>query len=341
MSSNTAPATSPQPRGGPRPQIWQPERHALIDASQAADEQTWMSEFNCRQLSAGRFSGLLERVDLDGIEIVREHQSQDIHKVGVMPPGTCTVSLIDHTAGKARFSQFAADVADQLFFMPGDTVFDAVVPGGISTRYVRLDQAALLKGLAALDEPLAERLANGGGLQSLGLAGRVPFQLSLRALNSIARDPRTGHRGASVQALRRNLLELVLLTVSAADEVIPSNHPSLHARRRGLHIVRGAQAYMEEQLALGANPSLVDLCLHTGVSARTLQYAFHDQLGLTPNTYLRLLRLNGARAELVATTAAGTSVTQIATRWGFMHLGRFARAYRELYKEPPSATLAR
>ncbi|WP_462320575.1 helix-turn-helix domain-containing protein [Halochromatium sp.] len=284
---------------------------------------------------------MLERLDLDGIEIVREHQSQDIQKAGVMPSGTCTVSLIERTEGKARFSQFAADIADQLFFMPGETAFDAVVPGGISTCYVRLDQSALIKGLAALNEPLAERLAGGGGLQSLGLAGRVPFELSLRALESIAGDPRTGHRGASPQSLRRNLLERLLITVSTADEVIPGTHPSLHARRRSLRIVRRAQTYMEEQLAHGCNPSLVDLCRHTGVSARTLQYAFRDQLGLTPNAYLRLLRLNGVRAELIASSAEGTSVTQIATRWGFLHLGRFARAYRELFKEPPSATLAR
>jgi AraC family ethanolamine operon transcriptional activator len=340
MSSNNAPATSAQPRGRPSPQIWQPERHALIDASQSADEQTWVPEFNCRQLSAGHFSGLLERVDLGGIEIVREHQSQDIHKVGLMPPGTCTVSLIQRAEGNARFSQFAEDAVDQLFFMSGETAFDAIVPGGLSTCYVRLNQRALLKGLAALNEPLAERLTS-GGLQALGNAGKRPLELSLRALENIVRDPRTGHRGASPQALRRNLLELVLITVSASDEVIPGTHPSLHARRRSLQIVRRAQAYMEEQLAQGCNPNMVDLCLHTSVSERTLQYAFRDQLGLTPNTYLRLLRLNGVRAELVTSSAEVTSVTQVATRWGFLHLGRFARAYRELFKEAPSATLAR
>lgn len=333
--------TSAQPRRRSANRIWRPQRHALIDASQEAEAHAWVPDYNCRQLSAGRFAGMLERLDLNGIEIVREHHSQDIQKAGVMPPHICTLSLIERAEGNARFAQFAEDAADQLFFMPGETEFDAIVPGGLSTCYVRLDQSALLKGLATLNEPLAAHLASGGGLQALGMASKTPFELSLRALDAIARDPRTGHRGASPQALRRSLFELVLISVSASVEVMPGTHPSLHARRRSLHILRRAQTYMEEQLEQGFNPSLVDLCLHTGVSERTLQYAFRDQLGLTPNAYLRLLRLNGVRAELLTSSAEVTSVTQVATRWGFLHLGRFARAYRELFKEPPAATLAR
>jgi AraC-like DNA-binding protein len=317
------------------------QRQELIDASQSADEHAWLPDFNCRQLSAGRFSGVLERLKLGDTQIVREQQNQDVHKAGIMPPGICTLSFIERADHNARFSQFANDSAEQLFLLPGGAEFNILTPGGRATCYVRLDQTEFIRGLAALNEPLAERLSSGRDIQALGMAGKNPFELSLRALDAIARDASTGHQGASPRALRRNLLELMLIVVSGSAEVIPGTDPSLHARRRALHIVSRAQAYMESQLQQGLTPGLVDLCLATSVSERTLQYAFRDQLGLTPNAYLRLLRLNGARAELLTPSRETTSVTRVATRWGFLHLGRFTRAYRNLFGESPAATLAR
>jgi transcriptional regulator GlxA family with amidase domain len=35
----------------------------------------------------------------------------------------------------------------------------------------------------------------------------------------------------------------------------------------------------------------------------------------------------------------GTSVTEVATRWGFSHLGRFSQIYKEKYGQSPSKTL--
>jgi transcriptional regulator GlxA family with amidase domain len=43
-----------------------------------------------------------------------------------------------------------------------------------------------------------------------------------------------------------------------------------------------------------------------------------------------------ARRELLTGAA---SVTDVATRWGFFHLGRFSQEYGQLYGERPSQTL--
>lgn len=87
--------------------------------------------------------------------------------------------------------------------------------------------------------------------------------------------------------------------------------------------------------------SIGDIATAAGVTVRAVQSAFQRSLGTSPLAYLRQLRLAEARAELLAADPARTTVTAIASRWGFHHLGRFAAAYRERYGEAPSETLRR
>lgn len=86
--------------------------------------------------------------------------------------------------------------------------------------------------------------------------------------------------------------------------------------------------------------TIVELARHAGVAPRTLQEAFQRELGMSPLERLRRTRLERARRDLVAADPTTTSVTDVAARWGFFHLGRFAQTYRSRYHELPSATLA-
>jgi transcriptional regulator GlxA family with amidase domain len=58
-------------------------------------------------------------------------------------------------------------------------------------------------------------------------------------------------------------------------------------------------------------------------------------------TYLRPLRLHRVRGELTDASQirSPTVVTAVASRWGFVHLGRFGQQYRQLFGEAPSQTL--
>ena len=60
-----------------------------------------------------------------------------------------------------------------------------------------------------------------------------------------------------------------------------------------------------------------------------------------PKHYLLLRRMNLARWALRQSAPEAASVTEIATRYGFWQLGRFAVEYHTLFGESPSATLAR
>ena len=76
-----------------------------------------------------------------------------------------------------------------------------------------------------------------------------------------------------------------------------------------------------------------------GAPTRTLHDGFRRYLDTTPMAYLRLVRLQRAHAELRAADPGGTTVAEVAHRWGFGHVSRFAQAYRRVYGRAPSATL--
>jgi transcriptional regulator GlxA family with amidase domain len=79
------------------------------------------------------------------------------------------------------------------------------------------------------------------------------------------------------------------------------------------------------------------LCQTLAVSERTLRKAFQKVHRLPPCRRLRWLRLSHARWALMS--AGGSSVTEIATGFGFVELGRFSVEYRKVFGERPSETL--
>ena len=82
-----------------------------------------------------------------------------------------------------------------------------------------------------------------------------------------------------------------------------------------------------------------DIAEAAGVSVRALQVAFQRFKDTTPLNYLRQLRLDGARGDLCA--PSGETVMDVAKKWGFAHMGRFAELYKTAYGELPSDTRRR
>jgi transcriptional regulator GlxA family with amidase domain len=96
---------------------------------------------------------------------------------------------------------------------------------------------------------------------------------------------------------------------------------------------RLALAHLDEPLHMSA------LCRTLAVSERTLRKAFHKIRGLPPCRRLRMLRLSRARRALLSADSKRVTVTEIATGFGFVELGRFSVEYRKMFGESPSQTL--
>lgn len=94
-------------------------------------------------------------------------------------------------------------------------------------------------------------------------------------------------------------------------------------------------AHVDEPVSVG------DLASYAGVSVRSLQIGFQRYRGMSPMLFLKDLRLQRVRDELLCAKLQNKpeTVTRVALAWGFCHLGHFSRAYAAKFKELPSQTL--
>jgi len=103
-------------------------------------------------------------------------------------------------------------------------------------------------------------------------------------------------------------------------------------------VVARARTLMEDHAA--EELTVADIAEAVGVSVRALQEGFRRDLSTSPSAYLRDVRMKRADIELRLGDPVSASVTQIAMRCGFVHLGRFSVEYRRRFGRSPSQTLA-
>jgi AraC-like DNA-binding protein len=167
---------------------------------------------------------------------------------------------------------------------------------------------------------------------------RSLFDWGKRLANTAAHHPELFNDGKKILTLvQTELLEMLL---AALDKTMTPQHTRSHllllARNRIVKLAEDyALAHIDDRLYV------TDLCVATGVSERTLQYAFQEVMGMSPVAYLTRLRLHRVRKALRMGTHGSTTVSAEALRWGFWHFGDFSHAYKDCFGELPSETLRR
>lgn len=105
--------------------------------------------------------------------------------------------------------------------------------------------------------------------------------------------------------------------------------------QRYQRIIESFETVAREQF--GERISVLELCIKASITHRTLCRAFRTIHNTTPTNHLTKIRLNQVREQL-SSFANTATVTEIALRFGFRELGRFAARYRAAFGESPSET---
>ncbi|MBN3858424.1 helix-turn-helix domain-containing protein [Paraburkholderia sp. Ac-20340] len=316
-----------------------PAGRAIVSVAHDADEQArnlvgWRQTYD--QLAAGRFVGTLTEIPLDTMKIFCETTSHTLRQA-------CEVRGDAYWFGIPAARDEQARIDSQPFgehaiaVRPGNVEFELLTPAQFSIYGVVVRGDVLRRYAETVERvPLDARLppaptVRAGAARLAQLCGMLAQRLG---------DPEDGN--AVLSDIERDDVQAELLAAlfdacTTQEDEHADDHPQTHAdqpsRRRW--IVAQARDYV---LAHRSRPvGVPELCEQLHVSRRTLQYCFQDVLGMAPATYLRALRLNGARRDLCG-RAAG-SVQDVAAAWGFWHLSQFATDYRRMFGMRPSEAL--
>lgn len=182
----------------------------------------------------------------------------------------------------------------------------------------------------------AQPLANRVGV-SKHLLHRAPGLLPafLGVTRAVRSDPSVLGDGPAAEALAETLREEVRCALMAGR--LPDRLP--RAVRGRMRTARRLHDFLRAEPS--APVSTAALCIALGVSERSLRDAVAAVHGISLQAYLRLRRLDRARALLVSGPDQPGRVKRAAISCGFLHLGRFAAAYARRFGEPPSATMLR
>ncbi|MEV1291961.1 AraC family transcriptional regulator [Pseudonocardia sp. NPDC049635] len=219
-----------------------------------------------------------------------------------------------------------------VLFLPDDPFTVRWSPEAVQYA-VKLPRRALEAHLSKLiNRPVERPIAF-----DLGFDLTSPVGQSLLSAVNYLRVELARPGGISEMPLARDQLESLVLTQlllavpNAFTGLLHSpGRPAQRSRiRRAIDLIEGNPA---------AELSLADLAAAAGVTGRQLQRGFKETVGMSPMAYVRAVRLDRVHAELLE-SAGEVPVTEIAMRWGFFHLSRFAQQYRARFGHLPSETV--
>jgi AraC family ethanolamine operon transcriptional activator len=291
----------------------------------------WDLDF--RQLDSGISEAQLEMIVLTSARLMRFRFNHSFHQQGATIKDFRTFGFIEEGVSDVRWYGREIDDSTILSFHPAGE-FEAVASSrfhGFTLSYDEQQLADITEVLrfSSLDTALGRSemtLTNARSVAALRNRLRHMFA-------AIAKKPSLLEFSAIINDLENEMPAQLLsvLTTSSENE----RRPSIRARDRALKL---SLSFIDEKAH--KPPTVMEICRASGVSWRTLNYAFREHFGITPKRYLIITRLNAVRKELLAEKPA-ISVVSAASRWGFWHIGQFAADYQRRFGELPSQTLTR
>ncbi|MBK4990657.1 MULTISPECIES: helix-turn-helix domain-containing protein [unclassified Pseudomonas] len=300
---------------------------------QASVLPKWNQEYV--QISEGAFTGALQDLSLGPIQVFRETMDKAVDQHGLPWRNSFAIGVPNAIVGDGFWCGDRLE-QDSVFFLKPNSELRFRTPCKSDIYVAVVDMTLLGEYAESVEGVDAARITaiSGASAASAELCSAIRSSLG-HIFTGLSTNP----HALENDVLLRDLLSETLHTISASLSHLsqaPQHHPGQFVHR---HIVEKAREFILSRYSLP--PSVQEICLELRISRRTLHYAFQKVLGINPVSYLRYVRLHGARQMLLAAGTGQVLISEVAAQWGFLHAGMFCTYYRQLFGETASTTLMR
>jgi AraC-like DNA-binding protein len=299
------------------------QQHLSPHDAQAFCEAAQGFEVEFHQLDRGSLTATLSYLVTKDCSVQYLHLDRKFHQHGSGPLNMLCFGLPDRQTLRNWLGAPLQEPSLLNFCRPDG--YESVSERGFSAYTFALTEQLLQRELDLLGSRISP--------SEIGCSGdwRMPHPGMESLLRSIGQQL-IDFSGNSTQLieLQSRLAHLLATIISAGEFVHDTVNPATSSKvvNKSLELIHCAS----EPIAIS------DLLKHSGISWRTLDRAFHNRFGIGPKQYMVAVRLGRVREALQSAEPGGT-ITQIATEWGFTHLGRFPSTYKQMFGELPSQTL--
>lgn len=282
------------------------------------------------QLDPGDLDADLQQIVLGPVMLGRYAFNRRFHQRGASPCGVRTFGLVD-PPGVNWCGRMTGE--DTVLVFPAASDYESFSDPGFSARTISISEDKLNTVSEAFGLPTIEDIAGSDDFAIQCNHGRVA---SLRksidnACAMILEIPELLDQSSLYNKLNYEIPMQLLRTLSQSREklIVPPG-----SRLRAINMAWECIEHNQGEV------SIKEICQVTGVSWRTLDYAFKERIGIGPKKYLEAYRLNRVHREL-SLSQPDVKIADIANQFGYWHMGRFACNYREFFGELPSETLSK
>jgi AraC family ethanolamine operon transcriptional activator len=290
-------------------------------------------DLDWRQLEPGPLNFRLIAFGHSDISVVRVEFNRSFHQIGNPPPGVLTLGLPDVESGVLRCN--GADIAPgTLINFNYGKMLDTVNPGQFGGYVISFSEDALNTVISNNgNKQISVKGINQNRFWSPSGSEHEYLRQILHALREVATS-----EGVNGLERWKSVFNQDLPAITARILSGESHQPKLSAPRFRAAALERALHIISEYDQMPA--SVKALSILSGASWSTLERAFIDEFGVTPKAYVKVRRLTAVQSELIK-LGVGATVHDVASQWGFWHMGSFAADYKKHFGELPSETRGR
>jgi len=231
-----------------------------------------------------------------------------------------SVAVIEKCADKACFHRMKLEVGDIIFF-DNSHPYRFVTNDSISFIIMNI-KINILAGLQSkISQAFDHKIKDTHGVFATLL------NETWEQFTNVSEHKRDKNSYKEAEKKILSLLETLL------DKQDPETSKLTKGEKIALTIRDQLYAHMDGKISISS------LAKQYNVTEGTLQNSFKSLFGFTPKNFLRQMKLNLVYRDLQKAEIKDETVSNVALRWGFMHMGHFSNYYRKLFGENPSTTL--